>query len=1059
MTPDDLLPFGIYETPVTARIHERIKETQRFFPTAASGITEVSSKDVDPRFATAVSHHFARLIEQRLLETKKPEERVALINDLAQHLGADEKVSAEQLLYAMYRSELTEPPVLPEVSLNSSALFTNSVDDTNMSVEIAREIRTADSVDLLCAFIKNSGISVIREELEFLKAKSIELRVITSTYCGATEAAAVRRLVEEFDAKVRICYEHKATRLHAKAWLFRRESGFDTAFIGSSNLSRSALVDGWEWNVRGSRSTTPEIIEKFVKTFDSYWHDNHFKEFYPERDYERLVEALQNAKFYEVGGLRNSSIDAPQEQQQDRSDVEDKLNIAGMRVEPYPYQEEMLEALRSEREIHGRHKNLLIAATGTGKTVVAAMDYRQLCTQYGRRPRLLFIAHRRELLEQAQNTYREVLQCSNFGELLLSGEEPRDWDHVFASIQSLHGNRLSHISPDHFEIVVVDEFHHAEAATYQKVLDYLQPVELLGLTATPERGDGENVQKYFDYRVAHELRLWDALHLQLLTPMHYYGVHLDTDLTDVTWNRRSGSYNTVELNKAIIEDVPRATKIIHRELNRRVFDFDSMKALGFCVSIEHAEYMAKQFNTLGIPSVAVSSRQTMELRRASIENLREGKIKCIFAVDIFNEGVDIPSVNTLILLRPTESPVLFAQQLGRGLRLHKGKDACLVFDFLGNQHREFDFEERFRVLLPPQGSNLETEAKTGFPTAPPGTKISLDAQTTEQVLKSLKKLSKPTLTRIQAIARGMGTTNLADFISESGLSLNDVYRGTSSSWTKILRRAGLLPTGVEDPVEEFLLKRIRTLLHINDHKRADAYSRLMDISGPLEESMSESDRTYAAMLVKALWAVKPIPMDYPQSIDEALKIVRSKPAFVSELRQVMAYTVENTRIVPLPSSTSVLETHADYTRAELVGALDERALENLPNLFQEGVARYDSANLDLFVVTFKKDKRTTKTTDYRDYPLAPNLLHWETQSRTSEESETAVRYINHQELGRDIVIATRFTRQTEIKTAAPFTFLGKVDYANHRGTKPVQFEWQLQRDMPKKIFLEGRTVV
>ena len=390
MTSHSLLPFGIYETPVTARIHERIEETKKAIPTAASGIAEESSKEVNPRFAAAVSQHFAKLLEQRLSEMRNPEQRVALINSLAQRLGSDETMSAEQLLYAIYESELVEPPSLPEVSLNTSALFTNSVDDTNMSVEIAREIRTADSVDLLCAFIKSSGISVISDELEYLRDHQIPLRVITSTYCGATEAAAVRRLVEDYNAEVRICYEHKSTRLHAKAWLFRRKSGFDTAFIGSSNLSRSALVDGWEWNVRGSRSSTPEIIEKFIKTFDSYWHDNHFKDFDPGRDYDRLVEALRGARFLD-------------------SASGNRLELSGLRVEPYPYQQEMLEALRSERELHDHHKNLLIAATGTGKTVVAALDYRRLCETYGRRPRLLFVAHRREILEQAQRTYLSLI--------------------------------------------------------------------------------------------------------------------------------------------------------------------------------------------------------------------------------------------------------------------------------------------------------------------------------------------------------------------------------------------------------------------------------------------------------------------------------------------------------------------------------------------------------------------------------------------------------------------------------------------------------------------------
>src|SRR5699024_843355 len=448
-------------------------------------------------YQVAVSRGISRVLEQRLGELSDPAQRLSLINSITALLGAQEEIHSEELLSAIFDNELASPPALPEVPFHSTALFTNAVDETNMSTELAREIKTADSVDLLCAFVKNSGISVLNDQLEFLRDHNIPLRVITSTYCGATEATAVEALVKRYGAEVRVCYEHKSTRLHAKAWLFRRNSGFDTAFIGSSNLSRSALIDGWEWNVRGSSPTTPEIIDKFIKTFDSYWHDSHFKSFVPQRDFQLLKDSLIQAR----GGGREDQ----------------QLELSGLRVEPYPYQQEMLEALESERQVKDRHRNLLVAATGTGKTVVAALDYRNYSESLGRRPRLLFIAHQERILQQAQRTYREVLSDASFGELFVGGQRPREWDFVFASVQSLKQPVLDKLSAEHFEFVVIDEFHHAEASTYRRLLNHLQPQELLGLTATPERSDGESVQKFFDYRVAHELRLWDALHLQLLT--------------------------------------------------------------------------------------------------------------------------------------------------------------------------------------------------------------------------------------------------------------------------------------------------------------------------------------------------------------------------------------------------------------------------------------------------------------------------------------------------------------------------------------------------------------
>ncbi|MDO5031998.1 DUF3427 domain-containing protein [Corynebacterium sp.] len=1039
MTADSSLPDGVYETPVTQRVRERMTETSASRPTTAFAVANGSDAAVRSRFSSALAHQVSRWIETRLNELTKPEERVAFINALTTQLGEDETVSTEELLYAVHNTALAEPPTLPEVSLTKSALFTNSVGDTNMSAEITREITTADSVDLLCAFVKNSGISVISDQLEYLRDNKIPLRVITSTYCGATDAAAVKRLVEDYGAEVRVCYESKSTRLHAKAWLFRRNSGFDTAFIGSSNLSRSALIDGWEWNVRGSSAATPEIISKFIKTFESYWHDSHFKSFDPQEDFLRLKASLRAARQSESSGTLGG----------------EQLELSGLRVEPYPYQEAMLEALASEREVKGRHKNLLIAATGTGKTVVAALDYRSICEKEKRRPRLLFIAHRKEILQQARRTYQEVLQTSGFGELLVDGHIPEQWEHVFASVQSLTTARLEQIAPDHFDVIVIDEFHHAEARTYRAILEHFTPKELLGLTATPERADGENVQKYFDYRVAYELRLWDALRLQLLTPMHYYGIADGTDLSSLTWNRRAKDYKSSELSELYIKAGEKRTRFIINELNKRIFDLSEMRALGFCVSIDHAEYMAAQFNSFGLPALAVSSRQSAQERRDALASLREGKTKILFSVDIFNEGVDIPSVNTLLLLRPTQSPVLFVQQLGRGLRLHPGKDACTVFDFIGEQHQEFDFESRYAALTGKRGQRFVRELESGFSSTPPGSHLSLDRETTEQVLKNVKRISRNSVKKIRSLVAEIKTTSLMHFLEESGLSLSDIYRRKGITWTNYLNDTGLASASPSEE-ESFLLSRLRALLHINDPHRARYYSELIAPDGPDESAMDEVQKRFATMLVLSIWANSGTPV--PPTLDDALRIIRRSTHFVSELTQVMGIVVDAARIIPSPTESSVLESHADYSLAELIGALDEGPLTKLANLPREGVKHFDHAHTDLFLVTFQKDENVSASTNYRDYPISPGLMHWESQSTTSLKSKAAQRYIHHKERGNQIVIATRFTRKNAVDTASAYTFLGSVDYVSHHGEKPIAFEWKLHRDMPKQVYTTGRTV-
>jgi len=438
---------------------------------------------------------------------------------------------------------------------------------------------------------------------------------------GATERRAVDELVRRFGAEVRITYETQATRLHAKAWLFRRNSGYDTAFVGGSNLSRSALVDGLEWNVRLSGVATPDLIRKFAATFDTYWESNAFVPYDPDRHGDDLDDALAYA------GNR-------------RATTSTVVSLAGLEVRPLPHQEEILEALDAERRLHDRHRNLVVAATGTGKTVVAALDYRRLIHEtYATDLSLLFVAHRKEILEQSLRTYRETLADGSFGEVYVGGARPERWRHVFASVQSLSSYDVTNLSADHFDVVVIDEFHHAEAPTYRRLLDHLRPRELLGLTATPERADGIDVRSFFDDRTAYELPLWDALAADLLVPFHYFGVADDVDISQVEWKR--GAYDVEDLDRLYTGNDARAAKVL-RQLRDKVTDAGRMRALGFCVSVAHAEYMARKFRDVGLPALAVSGMTRSDGRARAIEQLRRGDVTTLFTADLFNEGLDIP---------------------------------------------------------------------------------------------------------------------------------------------------------------------------------------------------------------------------------------------------------------------------------------------------------------------------------------------------------------------------------------------------------------------------------
>ena len=1038
---DSVLPFGAYETPVTARIQERMDITKTESPATAFATAPGSDEATRDRYIQSLTQLVGKRLNAALRTTKNADDRVRLINQLVQLLDDDDIIEDESLLYAVYGTALADPPPLPEIPLSGSALLTNAAKDQNMAAELRREFRTADSVDLICAFIKSSGIRVIHDELLELRDRGVPLRVITTTYCGATEAAAVNRLVNVYGAEVKINYDPKTTRLHAKAWLLRRNSGFDTAYIGSSNLSNSALVDGIEWNVRTSNAATPEIMDKFTATFDTYWNDPHFESYDPSADQELLTDALH------LASGRSSDL----------------IELSGLDVRPYPYQADMLEALQAERKEHARHRNLIVAATGTGKTVVAALDYRNLCEEAGKRPRLLFVAHRREILEQARKTYREVLKEPSFGELLATHSAPKEWTHVFAMVQSLNAERLNKLSADHFDVITIDEFHHAEAPSYRRVMNHFEPKELLGLTATPERGDGENIQKFFDYRVAYELRLWDALKLQLLSPMHYFGINDETDLTRVQWSRNSRDYDVAALGDFYVKAGDKRIKLILRELNKRVFDLSTMKALGFCVNIQHAHYMAEHFNAHGIPAQAIDHKMSPQQRANAILKLQAGEVKILFAVDIFNEGVDIPSVNTLLLLRPTQSPTVFLQQLGRGLRIFPGKDVCTVMDFIGQQHEDYDFEARYFALTGKRGQSLVEYIDNGFPNLPPGTSIVLDEVSQEQVLANVKRATKNSLKTIRNRMTDEATTSLAHFIDQTGVPLQEIYRRDKVSWTSLLVDTELIKRDSPAGTEQYFLNRLRGLLHVNDEKRARSYTDLLRVDGPDETSMDVTMRAYARMLITVMWANQ-TALPVPSSIDDGLAQLRAFPSLYNELKEILTVTLAQSRRLPSQMPKAIghgaLHTHADYSLAEIMAALQDKSLADIVKLPREGVKYIEDLNLDIFFVTLvKNDKTFSPTTSYHDYAISPSKFHWESQSSTSLKSKTAKRYIHHAELGSTVLMAVRNMKTNEVGLASAYTLLGEIDYVRHQSEKPIQIEWELRRPMPNKLYLEGRAVV
>lgn len=1032
------MDVGVYESLLTERLSQALAQRPDL-------LAESNAVD-DAEQPLTIARHLAPIIERSLRSAGGPQARVELVHRILSVLPDPDMMSEAihqddagriNQLYAVALANTLGVVRLPRPAtpFSDAALMTNARNEPTLAAELRTELASVDSVDLLCAFVKWQGLRLLEGQLNALRRRNVPLRVITTTYLGATDARALDALVDEFGAEVRVNYETDRTRLHAKAWLLRRNTGFHTAYVGSSNLSHAALVDGLEWNVRLSAVSTPHLLDKFRATFDSYWANREFESYRPDTDGTRLRDALDMA----AGG-----------QQRDRLTV----TLSGLEVHPKPFQAEMLEQLDAERVVHDRHHNLIVAATGTGKTVVAALDYRRLVREtLGRDLRLLFIAHRKEILLQARRMYQEVLTDPTFGELLVGGDQPTRWRHVFASIQSLSARRLSTLPPSHFDVVVIDEFHHAEAASYRRLLEHIQPIELLGLTATPERGDGVDVRDFFGGRVASELRLWEALDQNLLCPFHYFGIHDQTDLDALEWKR--GGYDLTALSNVYTGNDAR-TRIVLKELHDKVGDVGTIRGLGFCVSVNHARYMSEQFVAAGIPARAVSAETSPVERHVALTALRNRQINVLFAVDLFNEGLDIPEVDTVLFLRPTESATVFLQQLGRGLRLTHGKTVLTALDFVGHQRREFRFDRRFRALTGVGGKALEHQVREGFPFLPSGSQIVLDSVARELVLENIRQQVSPRKTALVSEVRSHSDDNLASYLDAYGRDLEDVLR-TDRSWTSLRRDAGKLDQD-PDPREADLVKRVRALAHVDDRRRWAAYQAIL---GESAVSESATERRLAEMLFFSL---------FPNgggfgSASEGLDALRGE-AVVGEMRQVIDIAFDRARRTTYPLEDLVpalaevpLAVHASYSREEILAAVGFASLRRTPSTMREGVAWCEGVKADVFLITLKKsDKDYSPTTMYRDYALNPDLFHWESQSGTSSASPTGQRYIHHRERGSHVLLFVRDVKTYALGTS-PYVFLGPADYVSHEGERPMAITWRLHRSMPTEVYLSSRAAV
>ena len=1012
---------GIYENLITDGLKQDIDAA------SSDGLVCKEEYIDDTDSTNMLADHLSKIIRNRLSdENLTAEERTEFVNRLIDDLGEDKEekvVDDKQMLAAVVsiqeeaRLKATNSTLVrPLTGFRVSNLFTGGQSHVSLSSEIERDIESADSICMIVSFLKLSGVNLIYDHLKrFCSNPQHRLRIITTTYCGVTDAKAVERLASLPNTEIRISYNTQIERLHAKSYIFERNSGFSTAYIGSSNLSKSAQTDGLEWNIRVTNVENPHIINAALATFDIYWNSHNFEDF-REGGIEKLYKELQK--------VREPNL---------ATDVLAKYTIL-------PHQKQILDKLAVIRE-GGVRRNLIVAATGTGKTVISAFDYKVFTEQTEGTHRLLFVAHREEILKQSRRTYRSVLLDANFGDIWVGDSRPQNGiDHLFISVQTFNSKYeriFSGLPADYYDYIVIDEAHHLVADSYRKIISKFTPKLLVGLTATPERMDGVSLLPDFDNQISAEIRLPKALDEGLLTPFQYLCISDETDLTDEEL-MQGDRYVATKLTEKLCNS-QRVGLIVNR-LQYYLADERKCRALGFCATKKHAQFMAEEFRRVGLKAAYLTSDNDAE-RLSLNKQLAKGEINYLFVVDIFNEGVDIPAVDTVLFLRPTESLTIFLQQLGRGLRLYPGKQQLTVFDFVAQLNQKYDFASRFRSLLTRTDKSVVDQVKNGFTLLPHGCTIHMEEKAQEYVLQNIKAAIYNKARLVKELRTYTHTPTLAEFIENNGQDVRLIYKG-GSCWSSLKREAGMCDYPEDDNTKLFV-KGIGNLVHVNTVSYLNFIRKVMLAKGNVKCN-DEREETFAVMLYYTLFIDK-ISKVGVKSISEALRRLADYPMFISEILELTDYQLAHLETKTFSVGEGMpmgLEQYGCYTREEVFAIFKRQTANKKMQGSVAGVFNIEELNTELFFVTLNKsDKDFSAETMYNDYVVSENEFRWESQNTDSHQGK-GKRFVEQKKNGKKFLLFVRENKKDGYGNTCPFICFGLVDYIRSKDDKPMKINWQ-----------------
>ena len=973
-----------------------------------------------------------------------------------------------------------------ELIINEKAKF------RNFFVYLKQELLNCKKFYFIVSFIKYSGIQLLISTLDELEKQGIQGEIITSVYLNITDSKALRKLLSYKNIKVKI-YNNSSESFHTKAYLFEKEK-YHSVVIGSSNISQSALYSAEEWNVKLTDSSFFNIYGKSLNQFEKLWHSNEAIELTQDfiDEYEKYKKSINVQNTFDY---RKTKIEQENE------------------FVPNSMQKRVLQKLKETR-INDNKKGLVISATGTGKTYLAAMDIKQFFEINSNTEnklfeindkksktsniKFLFIAHREELLENAINVFSKILKIdkNEFGRIY-GGLKEIDKNIIFASIQSLR-NCYNEFKPSFFDYVIVDEFHHSMSDSYLKTLSYFNPKFLLGLTATPKRMDGKDILSLCDYNIVDEIGIKEALEEDLIVPFHYFGVN-DYMINYDNIPYKNGKYNEKILLQNLLLNT--RTDYIVEKINKFGFDGDKLSAVAFCQNIEHAFFMKEEFSKKGYKSAVITANTSSNERSEILEKFKNKKIEILCVVDILNEGIDIPTINLLLFLRPTMSSTIFIQQIGRGLRKAKNKDFVTIIDFIGNHKKDyllinyFSSEVDNKDTLFTKKEKIINEIKNQFSNIPKSCYVELDRICQNRIIEKIEKInfsSKNILKEMYLDYKAEIGKSEDEFLQvrdfdtnielfqELCLKMHSFYNAQLQfEDSKIFKKENEKNplNKIEIEFLEYLEKKITlvepfTFLiidylatgkeYINNSDLLNKYKEFFDIKGNFEkyyllnrifEELMEDE-----ILEKTLYGYK-FSKKYEKLFSNGKlnekNIMKSnqkvnKSNFINRLKQLIYLGLNEFKRNDLDEfNENILISYKEYKRVELQILLDSKV--------PKGSWRAGYANTDKDICLFATIDKThilQENLKYDNSLFADDIIQWISQPKTAHTSSVGKMFINHKKLGYNVHIFIRKFAFMDGNKTNPFIYLGKADYYKSSGDKPMRILWKLEKKIPQKLIYE-----